>query len=252
MVLPTGECIHSGFARFPHAKAAPLHPYGVGLLLDGLFTQSNFGVVTKMTLWLVPIPRHVQSCIFRIHDDERLAELLPRVRRLRALGTLTGLLTIWNRYKGLSLQSQYPWPATNGSVPLPPHLASQLPDGDMAWTGLAGLYAHTKRQAKEQRETVRRALEPVADQIAIGDDTRVRIYRDESASPFRGRLNMRDPRQSLFLGVPNPASIVTTYWRNPPHPRRTEPTPIAIESVSSVHAGAAVYPPRRPHCCCLH
>src|ERR1700691_4358040 len=36
VVLPTGEVVETGFARFPSAQAAPLYHWGVGPALDGL------------------------------------------------------------------------------------------------------------------------------------------------------------------------------------------------------------------------
>jgi 4-cresol dehydrogenase (hydroxylating) len=177
VVLPTGECIHTGLDRFANAKAAPVHRWGVGPAIDGLFTQSNLGVVTRLTLWLVPIPPYVQSCIFRIATDDRLDAMLSIVRRLRAQGGFAGFITIWNRYKAISLAGQYPWLRTNGQVPLPADLLVQLPEGDSAWTGLAGLYAQTRRQAKDQRAFVRKGLTPVVDQLIFGDDDGLRVYR---------------------------------------------------------------------------
>src|SRR5262249_60770580 len=114
---------------------------------------------------------------------------------------------------------------TNGKVPLPRELLDQLPEGQAAWTGLAGLYAQSKRQAKEQRAIVRQELGPVVDQIAFGDDSGLRVHPGTNAPPLQGYLNMRDPRQSLFLGVPNPAGIQTTYWRKkfPPPPMGANP-----------------------------
>ena len=213
VVLPSGECIHTGFDRFAGARTAALHRWGVGPVIDGLFTQSSFGVVTKMTLWLVPIPAYVQSCFFRINSDDRLDAMLAGVRRLRSIGEFAGLTTIWNRYKNISLQGQYPWARTGEKVPLPGELLHRLPDGDAAWTGLAGLYANTKRQAKEQRSIVREVLGPVVDQLVFGDDDGLRVHRGDTAQPLQGLLNLRDPRQSLFLGVPNPAGVQTIYWR---------------------------------------
>ena len=55
--MPTGECIDTGFSRFDGAKTGPLSRWGVGPSLDGLFSQSNFGIVT---LSQSNIPRQVQ------------------------------------------------------------------------------------------------------------------------------------------------------------------------------------------------
>ena len=37
VVLPSGDIVHTGFGRFPGAKTAKLHRWGVGPYLDGLF-----------------------------------------------------------------------------------------------------------------------------------------------------------------------------------------------------------------------
>src|SRR3954469_2614920 len=50
VVLPQGEVIETGFARFHPSKAGALHRWGVGPALDGLFSQSNLGIVTRMTI----------------------------------------------------------------------------------------------------------------------------------------------------------------------------------------------------------
>src|SRR5947208_1904935 len=42
VVLPTGDVIETGFARFANAKTGALSRWGVGPSLDGLFAQSSF------------------------------------------------------------------------------------------------------------------------------------------------------------------------------------------------------------------
>jgi 4-cresol dehydrogenase (hydroxylating) len=56
VVLADGRVLHTGFGHYAGAKAARVFPYGVGPWLDGLFTQSNLGIVTKLGLWLYPEP----------------------------------------------------------------------------------------------------------------------------------------------------------------------------------------------------
>src|SRR4029079_9062270 len=46
VVLPSGEKIETGFGRYAHASARPVYRWGLGPVLDGLFTQSNLGIVT--------------------------------------------------------------------------------------------------------------------------------------------------------------------------------------------------------------
>ncbi len=53
--------------------------YGMGPVIDGLFAQSNFGVVTKMGFWLMPEPEAALSVTVSVphHDDfARFADIL--------------------------------------------------------------------------------------------------------------------------------------------------------------------------------
>ena len=65
VVLPNGEVVETGFSRFPNAQAGPVYRWGVGPTIDGLFSQSNLGIVTRMTIWLMPAPEYFQAYFFR-------------------------------------------------------------------------------------------------------------------------------------------------------------------------------------------
>ena len=56
VVLPNGELIRTGMGAAPNAKTWQDYRYGAGPYIDGMFSQSNFGVVTKMGFWLNPLP----------------------------------------------------------------------------------------------------------------------------------------------------------------------------------------------------
>jgi hypothetical protein len=48
VVLPNGELIRTGMGAVPDAKTWQDYRYGAGPYVDGMFSQSNFGVVTKI------------------------------------------------------------------------------------------------------------------------------------------------------------------------------------------------------------
>ena len=56
VVLPTGELIRTGMGASSNATTSQLYKYGMGPWIDGIFSQSNFGVVTKMGFWLMEEP----------------------------------------------------------------------------------------------------------------------------------------------------------------------------------------------------
>ncbi len=56
VVLANGDLVRTGMGALPGAQTWQQFKFGVGPWIDGIFSQSNFGVVTKMGFWLMPMP----------------------------------------------------------------------------------------------------------------------------------------------------------------------------------------------------
>ena len=56
VVLANGDLVRTGMGALPGAATWQQFKYGYGPTVDGLFAQSNFGVITKMGFWLYPEP----------------------------------------------------------------------------------------------------------------------------------------------------------------------------------------------------
>jgi 4-cresol dehydrogenase (hydroxylating) len=56
VVTGDGELVRTGMGALPNARTWQQYKYGFGPYVDGIFSQSNFGVVTKMGIWLMPEP----------------------------------------------------------------------------------------------------------------------------------------------------------------------------------------------------
>jgi 4-cresol dehydrogenase (hydroxylating) len=79
VVLPSGEMLRTGMGAMPNAATWPQFKMGFGPIVDGLFSQSNFGVVTKMGFWLMPQPEALlRASVFvpRYDDLHPLVNLL--------------------------------------------------------------------------------------------------------------------------------------------------------------------------------
>ncbi|KAJ5763719.1 vanillyl-alcohol oxidase [Penicillium manginii] len=86
VVLPTGEVIRTGMGALPGNNSWQLFPYGFGPTADGLFSQSNMGVVTKMGFGLMPNPGDHESYIIQLYTfqkEEDLSQLIDIIRPLR-------------------------------------------------------------------------------------------------------------------------------------------------------------------------
>ena len=153
VVLPTGEIIHTGFGKFENATAAPVYRWGLGPYLDGLFTQSNFGIVTQMTFWLMPAPEYFEAFFFSVERDDQLADLIDALRPLRLDGTIKSAVHIGNNYKVLCALRQYPWEEAKGVTPLPDEVLNQFAkDWDFgAWNGSGGIYGTKKTSCGSEK-----------------------------------------------------------------------------------------------------
>lgn len=84
LILGNGEKIETGFQNDSRDEISHLYPYGVGPSLDGLFFQSNFGIVTKATIKLKKIS-DIKILIFEIPTAKDLELLVDEIPWLRAL-----------------------------------------------------------------------------------------------------------------------------------------------------------------------
>src|SRR5690606_31871754 len=83
VVLADGRVLRTGYGHYDGAKAAWAYRYGVGPVLDGLFSQSSLGIVTRIGLWLMPEPEAFAGFFVRAERDEDLAGLIDALRPLR-------------------------------------------------------------------------------------------------------------------------------------------------------------------------
>ncbi|MGJ5676695.1 MAG: FAD-binding oxidoreductase [Nostochopsis sp.] len=193
VVLPTGECIHTGFGRFDNAKTTNVNRWGVGPYLDGIFTQSNLGIVTKMTMWLMPIPKYFQ--IFRcfINDTNQLHNLIDTIQPFILHGVLkSNGFSFWNCYKFLAAQGQYPWKKMAGKTPLS---LKELKYSEF-WFGSGELHSPSREMGLAQRTLIEQALEGQVDKL---------IFIDQDSDNDLVREQLSDS--------PGDTNIKTTYWR---------------------------------------
>jgi (+)-pinoresinol hydroxylase len=86
VVLANGELLRTGMGALPGAKTWQQYKSGFGPWVDGIFSQSNFGVVTKMGFWLMPEPDAYLSGTVTVpkHDDLiPLVEIMTNLENLR-------------------------------------------------------------------------------------------------------------------------------------------------------------------------
>ena len=232
IVLPTGELIETGASRFPNSLAAAVWRSGVGPTLDGLFSQSNLGIVTRMTIWLMPRPEAFEAFFFRCESRDGLPALIDRLRELRMSDVLRSAIHIANDYRVLAGLRQYPWADAHGQTPLSPELLSGFRTNFSFgyWNASGGLYG-TAGQVAEAKRLLKRAL--------VGQRGKLKFLRPSTlqlakrfAAPFRvitgwdisRTVALVEPIFGLMQGIPTEHALASAYWRKrTPAPNDPDP-----------------------------
>lgn len=229
VILPDGQILRTGFAGLPGAKAAEVYRWGAGPSCDGLFSQSNFGIVTRMTIWLMPAPEYFQAYFFQSAHEDSLAQFVEALRPLRMNGTLRSTVHIANDYKVLNGIQQFPAGETE---PLTREAMStyrkKLRFG--RWNGSGALYG-TRRQVAETRRLLRHALAGKVNHLQFLDDRTLKLaakfttpYRWLTGLDLAQTLELVRPVFGLMKGVPTLAMVPSSYWRKK-HPAPADPDP---------------------------
>jgi 4-cresol dehydrogenase (hydroxylating) len=101
VVTPDGKIIRTGFGDFSGANAKNVYRYGFGPIVDGLFTQSNFGIVTEIAIELMPVPEKNIMFVFSTNNSSDLRNIITVVRELKLHGVVNSAIHIANKSRAV-------------------------------------------------------------------------------------------------------------------------------------------------------
>lgn len=221
VVLPDGRLLQTGFGHFPEAKTSHVYPYGVGPILDGLFMQSNMGIVVSMGVWLFPKPEAFSFFLIRVPDVDQLSEAIERLRPLRMHGILNSAVHLGNDLRVFTSMERYPWDRAKGETPLPEALRRELRAETRlgAWN-ITGSFSGTPPQVREARRRLRRAFRGYGKIVFVGDrklalGQRVAglLNRAGLARTLKKHLDALEPNYGLLKGIPTDMPMQSLGWR---------------------------------------
>ena len=231
--MATGEVLRTGFGHFGTARAANVYKYGVGPYIDGLFTQSNFGIVTKIGVWLMPEPERFVACYFSCDKESDLGPLIGAVRWLLLNKIVKGSINLVHRNRVLTMLTRYPWEEMSGKTPLSEAVCSRMAAEKKvgAWNGVAALYG-TGEEVSAAKKVIRRLLRGKVARINFVSERTLRLA--ERFPKLMGALTGMNifevlkalkPSFAIMKGRPGEVSLPTPYWRTkkPVPPRDIDP-----------------------------
>ena len=96
VMLAGGELVRLGMGAMPKSNTWQLAKYAYGPYLDGLFTQSSLGVVTKMGVWLMPAPPAYQPFAVTLESNGDLAQAVEILRSFKVNVIIPNTVVISN------------------------------------------------------------------------------------------------------------------------------------------------------------
>ncbi|MEV7648509.1 hypothetical protein [Arthrobacter sp. NPDC089319] len=106
LVLPDGDLVRTGMGAQSNSRNFHTHSPGFGPRLDQMFMQSNFGIVTKMGLWLMPRPEAWRAVWIHCETDESCYQLIDAIRSLLMDRTIANRAIIMNLTSIVTAQSR--------------------------------------------------------------------------------------------------------------------------------------------------
>jgi FAD/FMN-containing dehydrogenase len=117
IVLANGEIMRTGMGALPAAQTWQEYKSGFGPWVDGMFSQSNFGVVTKMGFWLMPEPDAYLSGTVTVPRHDDLIPLVKILNYLENTRVTNGMPDLGSPLLGIPMLSEFVARFDQGSSP---------------------------------------------------------------------------------------------------------------------------------------
>jgi 4-cresol dehydrogenase (hydroxylating) len=205
VVLGTGEVLRTGDGALDARELVNWHTskYSFGPILDGLFTQSNYGIVTRMGLWLLPRPPAIRSFHFAFPDDDDLEEVIELCRPLKLSNFVPTLFRVANDLYLCGSEGESPeYRASGGKRAISDAGRRALRDkhGVGAWTVSGAFYGPSAAAIEPQ-------IQRVVDHFTRSGKAKY-IAHEEAARipPLQVAIN-------AFSGIPSLGELGLLKWR---------------------------------------
>lgn len=158
VVLASGEVVRTG-AGPENTLTWHTYKWGSGPYIEGLFSQSNFGIVTQAGIWLMPEPQGFYCFICELADERQLPAAVDAIRRLALDRVLQSNVHMVNDVMFMAQMMQYPYELLNGRTYLSDETRATLRRRLQIapWTISGGIYG-TPAQVRASKCLIKREL----------------------------------------------------------------------------------------------
>lgn len=223
-VLPDGSLYRSALREAGGDEVARLFKWGIGPYSNGLFTQSGFGIVTRISLVLARRPECVKVCLFSLPDDALLEPAVLKIRAImsRLTGTVGGI-NLMNQHRVLSMAAPFPTEQVGAGGMISPAGLKALGRQYQIfpWTGFCTLYG-TKRMVAAAQKEIKTLLGGTACRMMFLTPDRAKtlakltkLIPGHFGKGLQGMTATLAKSLELVEGRLNETAMPLAYWRKP-------------------------------------
>ena len=210
ILLADGDVVRTGHFAQDGSPSAHLTKFTFGPSIEGLFVQSNLGIVTKMGIWLTPQPQAYMSCGFSMDEFEDVETMVDVFGEMRRNGTLPNTVYISNivEWLGVVGRREDYW---DKDEPIPAWKVRQLQEKlNMGyWNAKFGLFGPKGVIQAQYDEFKRVAAIKAPKGKAYGE-----LFSGEG-DDLLDATKVGEPHGGFFVGVPSISSLPMVNYRIP-------------------------------------
>ncbi|HEV2574160.1 MAG TPA: FAD-binding oxidoreductase [Beijerinckiaceae bacterium] len=204
VVLGNGDILRTGDGALASDTPTNWHTskYSYGPVIDGLFAQSNYGIVTRMGMWLMPRPPAVRSFHFAFPDDGDLEEIVELCRPLKMSNFVPTLFRLANDLYLCGSEGESPEYRANPRKAMSDEGRRALRErhGLGAWTASGAFYGASAEAVEPMIRRVRDVFE------RSGKAKYIAHEEAQAIGPLQVAIN-------AFSGVPSHGELGLLKWR---------------------------------------
>lgn len=227
VVTPDGALISLGGGARDQDQIRHLYKWGVGPYIEGLFAQSNFGIVVKSGLWLMPAPEKFDFFVFEYTaKPEQFKAFLTDFQTLMFRGVIQSHPHFANDFAMLCIVDQYPFHLLEkDGTKLSKSAMGQWKKalGVSDWTFGCGLYG-SKTEIQHHKKILKRTLGKYGQLVFLGgcEKNTLRARMTLGAAKLFLRLQGKTPKLleglpkaiRLFKGIPTDYFVRQVYFKS--------------------------------------
>jgi 4-cresol dehydrogenase (hydroxylating) len=199
------------------------YKWGLGPYIDGLFTQSNLGIVSEMTIRLAPKPEYFSAFYLRVFKEEQFEQTVALVKDiLKNYAGIVGSINLMDRRRLISITTENPNGFDSNVLMSEQQIQDIASKNQLPYWLVVGSIYGDKEVVKATKKVFKRKAKAIGS-VLFSDSKRIkaatyffkRLPKVTFVKKITAQLSSLQEGIEIMQGIPNQVALPLPYWRNP-------------------------------------